>query len=89
MNINFYIKLLVVSLLVLGAFGLAWRSGWIGRLAAYFGETREELKKCNWPTRDELVQSTLLVLVVVGILGAFTVGSDYFVLLLVKALLKT
>ncbi|KAB2667836.1 MAG: preprotein translocase subunit SecE [Verrucomicrobia bacterium] len=86
---NFYIQLLVGSALFLVAFGLAWRSGWIGRIALYFGETREELKKCNWPTKDELWQSTMLILVVVGVLGLFTVASDYAVISVVKYLLKT
>ena len=88
-NTKFYIQLAVWTVVVLGAFGLAWRSGWIARIALYFGETREELKKCNWPTNDELWQSTLLILVVVGVLGIFTVGSDYLVISIVKYLLKT
>jgi preprotein translocase subunit SecE len=88
-NTKFYIQLLVGSVVVLAAFGFAWRSGWIARLAAYVGETREELRKCNWPTREELWQSTVLVLVVFGMLGLFTVSSDFIVLQIVKSLLKT
>jgi len=89
MNVNtgFYIQLAAWSVVVLAAFGLAWRAGWIGRVATYLGETREELKKCNWPTREELWNSTVLVFLVIVGLGLFTVGSDYAILKVVRSLL--
>ena len=89
MNNKFYIQLLVWSVVILVAFGAAWRAGWIARVTAYLGETREELRKCNWPTREELWQSTVLVLVVIAVLGLFTVSSDFLILKLVRSLLKT
>ncbi|MFM2294004.1 MAG: SecE/Sec61-gamma subunit of protein translocation complex [Verrucomicrobiota bacterium] len=69
---------------VIGAvFGLLWYQGLIGRLNVYIGETKEELRKCNWPTIEELKGSTALVFVGVLLLGGFTVGVDvlffYFV----------
>ena len=87
MNTAFYIKLAVWSAVVLGAFGLAWRAGWIGMVATYLDETREELRKCNWPTREELWNSTVLVFLVILGLGLFTIGSDYAILKLVRSLL--
>lgn len=86
-NTGFYLKLAIWSAVVLGAFGLAWRAGWIGKIATYLDETREELRKCNWPTRDELWNSTVLVFLVILGLGLFTVGSDYTILKLVRSLL--
>jgi len=50
--------------------------------------TQQELKKCNWPTREELIQSTVLIFVVIGLLGVFTMASDFLVLSFVKALIK-
>ena len=46
------------------------------RLAVYVQETREELKKCTWPTRDELKGSTLLIMIMVAMLGIFVVVVD-------------
>ena len=86
-NTGFYIQLAIWSVVVLGAFGLAWRAGWIGRVATYLDETREELRKCNWPTKEELWNSTVLVFLVILGLGLFTVGSDYAILKLVRSLL--
>ena len=59
-----------------GVFGLLWWQGQIQRLAVYVQETREELKKCAWPTWDELKGSTALIIVMVALLGAFVVLVD-------------
>jgi len=86
-NTKFYIQLAIWTVVVLGGFGLAWRAGWIARLATYLDETREELRKCNWPTRDELWNSTVLVFLVILALGLFTIGSDYVILKAVRSFL--
>ncbi len=64
---------LVVAMVV---FILAWRAGAFLKLSGYFAETQEELRKCTWPTWDELLGSTVVVVVAVAILGSFTVGAD-------------
>ena len=40
-------------------------------------ETWDELLKCNWPTKAELRDSTLVVIVAAVILGIFTSISDF------------
>ena len=63
--------------MVIGAiFGYLWWQGQIQRLAGYVQETREELKKCSWPTWLELRGSTILIIVSVLLLGAFVVIVD-------------
>jgi len=57
-------------------FGYLWWQGQVQRLAVYVQETREELKKCTWPTRDELKGSTLLIMIMVAMLGIFVVVVD-------------
>jgi len=37
---------------------------------------RLELKKCSWPTRAELVESTVVVIISVLIVGVFVGASD-------------
>jgi preprotein translocase subunit SecE len=59
-----------------GAFAWLWRGGHLARFAAYVHATREELKKCTWPTWDELKGSTFLIAVSIVLLGAFTVFVD-------------
>jgi len=57
-------------------FGVAWYMGYINRLRNYVAETREELKKCTWPTWGELKGSTVLILVSILMIGGFTVVVD-------------
>ena len=61
-----------------GLFGLLWWQGQIQRLAVYVAETREELKKCSWPTWEELKGSTALITIMIALLGAFVVIVDTF-----------
>jgi preprotein translocase subunit SecE len=63
----------VWSIIIGVVFALAWRFGWLERLTKYVQETREELRKCTWPSYDELWGSTVLVMVATGLLGVFTV----------------
>ena len=48
----------------------------IGGLRGFFGEVGAELKKCARPTRPELFDSTVVVIISVGILGGFVALSD-------------
>lgn len=57
-------------------FGLLWWKGQIQRLSAYWQQTVEELKKCTWPTLDELKGSTVVVMVAILLLGLFTFVVD-------------
>ena len=43
----------------------------------FVGEMIDELKKATWPTWTELRDSTVVVIVAVVILGAFTSISDF------------
>jgi preprotein translocase subunit SecE len=65
-------------------FGLLWRKGYIMRLRNYVLETREELRKCTWPSWAELKGSTVVVMISIFLLGAFTVSIDVVLTLFVK-----
>ncbi|MBL9200403.1 MAG: preprotein translocase subunit SecE [Opitutaceae bacterium] len=43
----------------------------------FAGETWGELLKCQWPTREELRDSTIVVVAAAVILGVFTSISDF------------
>ncbi len=57
-------------------FAILWWQGQLKRLTAYITETREELKKCTWPSWDELKGSTVVVTATIAVLGLFTVVVD-------------
>ena len=56
------------------------------KFTSFFSETKQELARVNWPSREELIQSTWLVIVVTLILAVF-VGIVDAVLSLVMRLL--
>ena len=62
---------------VLGAvFAVMWWQGQLKRFADYVQQTREELRKCNWPSWDELKGSTVVVMISIILLGGFTMAVD-------------
>lgn len=73
---NNWIHIGIWAVIIGAVFGYLWWQGQVQRLAVYVQETREELKKCTWPTRDELKGSTLLIMIMVAMLGIFVVVVD-------------
>jgi preprotein translocase subunit SecE len=68
---------ILVWVVVIGAaFAFAWWKGYLLRLSNYVALTREELRKCTWPTWDELKGSTLVVTISIVLLGGFTYAVD-------------
>ena len=57
-------------------FVVLWRKGFLRQLTDYVQQTREELRKCTWPTWDELKGSTMIVAISIFLLGGFTVLVD-------------
>jgi len=60
----------------------------IGALKTFLGEVKTELKKCTWPTRQELLGSTMVVVVSVVILGVFVGLSDTALVSVLRAILR-
>ena len=68
----------------MAVFLFLWRKGLLARMRNYALETREELKKCTWPTWAELKGSTVVVMITVLMLGAFTVAIDVVIAMFIK-----
>jgi preprotein translocase subunit SecE len=77
---------IIVLALAMVIFVWLWRRGAFLKVSGYVQDTKEELKKCTWPTWDELMGSTVVVLVSVALLGGFTMGVDFVVATVVKFL---
>ena len=69
-------------------FAILWFTGNLVKLRNYVLETREELRKCTWPTWDELRGSTVLVMVSIVLLGVFTVIIDFGLVKFVNWMVK-
>jgi preprotein translocase subunit SecE len=73
------LTIIIIWVAVVGvAFAFAWQQGYLVRFANYVRETREELKKCTWPSWAELKGSTVVVVIAILLLGGFTVLVDFF-----------
>lgn len=57
------------------------------RVMQYFRETRAELRKVVWPTRDEAINLTVVVVVTIITMSAFFGVIDYFLTALFRFLL--
>ena len=71
------ITIIIWAVVVLAIFGFLWWQGHLSSFATYIQQTREELRKCTWPTWDELKGSTVVVSISIALLGGFTVAVDF------------
>ncbi len=85
--VNEYLRLAIWVVIIGALFAYLWRKGYLLKVSNYVVETREELKKCTWPSVDELKGSTVVVMITLAIMGAFTVGVDYVVAQLIRLIL--
>jgi len=82
--VNDLIKIGIWVVVIGVVFAILWRKGYLVKISTYVQQTREELRKCTWPTWDELKGSTLIVFVSIVLLGGFTVAVDFVFSLLVR-----
>jgi preprotein translocase subunit SecE len=82
--VNDYVKLAIWVVAVGVAFAFLWRKGYLLRFSNYVLETREELRKCTWPSVEELKGSTVVVTISTLLLGLFVMGVDFVVTYVVR-----
>jgi preprotein translocase subunit SecE len=51
-------------------------SNWLNKARTFINDTITELRKCSWPAREELYESTILVIVSVLCLAIFVAVVD-------------
>jgi len=57
-------------------------------IGTFFEEVQVELKKCAWPTRPELLESTMVVVISVIILGTYVGLSDGIVMQVMRLIIR-
>ena len=48
----------------------------MGRIRQFIADTVAEMRRCTWPGRQQLMESTVLVVVATCILALFVAGVD-------------
>lgn len=79
-----YIWIIIWAVIVLGVFVWLWRAGHLASFSAYIQQTREELRKCTWPSWPELKGSTVVITISLVLLGGFTVCVDFIFSMLIR-----
>ncbi len=54
----------------------------------FLRETRDELKKVVWPTRNEVIRLTTVVIIVSAIVGGYIGGIDFLLTKLLSVVIK-
>jgi len=54
----------------------------------FLNEVKEELRKVAWPSREQTIRYTILVVIVAVAVGLFLGGLDYILTAITAALLK-
>jgi preprotein translocase subunit SecE len=54
----------------------------------FLRETRDELKKVVWPTRQEVLRLTLVVITVSLIVGIFLGGLDFILVKIIETIVQ-
>ena len=79
-----YIPIIIWAVIIAVVFAWLWRAGHLLRFADYVRQTREELRKCTWPSWDELKGSTVVIFISILLLGGFTMSVDFIFSMLVR-----
>jgi preprotein translocase subunit SecE len=48
----------------------------MNKITLYVNEVQQELSKVSWPERDELIETTIVVLIICAICSMFVFGTD-------------
>jgi preprotein translocase subunit SecE len=56
--------------------GMGWGPRKLGELKSFFAEVRSELKKVTWPSRTEVQNTTVVVILTTVFFGFYLYGLD-------------
>lgn len=80
------IRVVGIVVLLLVAFGLLAITNQGKKALAFFGESRVELRRIFWPTRQEATQTTLIIVAVTVIASLILWGLDSVIVMILQFL---
>ena len=63
-------------------------SRWFSKTRAFIAETMDEMAKCTWPEKSQLLESTILVIVALAVTSIFVAGVDQILFHIIKGIIK-
>jgi preprotein translocase subunit SecE len=64
-------------------------NGVMSKVRRFLNGTVSELHKCTWPSKSELFDSTILVIVSIAVLAVFVFGIDQLAVFVIKLISGT
>lgn len=61
---------------------------WFSKTRAFIAETMDEMAKCTWPEKSQLLESTILVIVALAVTSIFVAGVDQILFHIIKGIIK-
>jgi len=58
------------------------------RIAGFLSDVKQEMSKVSWPSREELIGSTYVVLILSGIMAVYIFGIDTLLSNILKLFLR-
>jgi preprotein translocase subunit SecE len=62
--------------------------GWLSRIRTFLVEVRAEMKKVTFPSRNEVVSTSIVVVITSAIFGVFLYLADYVIANAYQGILK-
>lgn len=62
-------------------------NGWFAKTRAFIIETMDEMSKCTWPQRDQLLESTILVIIALAVTSLFVAGVDQILFRIIQGII--
>ncbi len=59
----------------------------LNKAVTYIKDVRQEMSKVSWPTKDELIESTIIVLILSGLLAVYMFIVDMSLTRIVQLIL--
>jgi preprotein translocase subunit SecE len=78
MSVGTIVLLAVVAALAGGAFWLV-KSGRWAQMVTFLGEVRSELRKVSFPSRDEIIATTTVVVIFSFLISVYLSLADYLI----------
>ena len=82
-----YVRLGVVIASLLLAIGALSLTGYREKFISLFKGARVELRKVHWPSKDEAVKTTLMVLAIVAVFAIFLSIIDWLLALIIRGIM--
>ncbi|MCI0532522.1 MAG: preprotein translocase subunit SecE [candidate division Zixibacteria bacterium] len=59
----------------------------LGRVFGFFNETKQELNKVTWPSKNELFQATAVVIIATALMALYIGSADFVLSALMRLML--